>query len=64
MVEHGEGEGAMSAVLALFMAAATEEEVGCLWSWGQGAHRLVGGSYQLFSPPTVSMPGRNGVAGL
>lgn len=53
----------MSAVLAPVMAAATEKEVGCLWSW---AKVLPGewGSCQLFSPHTVSMPGRNGVAGL
>lgn len=41
----------MSAVLAPFMAAATEEEVGCLWSWGQGAHRLVGGPISSLVPP-------------
>lgn len=57
------GGGATSAVLAPVMAAATEKEVGCLWSW---AKVLPGewGSCQLFSPHTVSMPGRNGVAGL
>lgn len=41
--EQGCGGRAMSAVPAPFVAAATEEEVGCLWSLGHGAHRLGGG---------------------
>lgn len=46
----------MSAVLAPFVAAATEEEVGCLWSLGQGARRLVG-VLSALQCPTVSVPG-------
>lgn len=50
----GRGEecrgGAMSAVP--FVAAATEE-VGCLWSWTQGAHRRVGDSISLSVPCSV-----------
>lgn len=46
----------MSAVLAPLVAAATEEEVGCLWSLGQGAPRLVG-VLSALECPTVSMPG-------
>lgn len=48
----------MSAVLAPFVAAATEEEVGCLWSLGQGAYRLEGVLSALQSP-TVPVPGRS-----
>ena len=36
-----------------FVAAATEEEVGCLWSWAQGAHRRVGDSISLSVPCSV-----------
>lgn len=44
-LEQGCGGRALSAVPAPFVAAATEEEVGCLWSLG---HRLVGGGVPLF----------------
>ena len=36
-----------------FVAAATEKEVGCLWSWAQGAHRRVGESISLSVPCSV-----------
>lgn len=59
----GQGGGAMSAVLAPFMAATTEEEVGCLWSWGQGAHRRMGVLSALHLP-AVSVHGGSGAVGL
>lgn len=43
----------MSAVLAPFVAAATEEEVGCLWSRGQGAHRRMGDPVSSSVPCSV-----------
>lgn len=46
----------------LFVAAATEEEVGCLWSWAQGAHRR-GAVLSACLSPAVSAPGTRGVAG-
>lgn len=46
---HECGGGTLSAVPAPFVAA-REEEVGCLWAWGQGAHRRVRGSCQLLCP--------------
>lgn len=50
-------------MLALLVAAATEEEVGFLWSWGQGARRWMGVRSAPLSP-IASMPGGSGVAGL
>lgn len=49
----------MSAVPAPFVAAATEKEVGCLWSLGHSAHRLVG-VLSALQCPTVSMSGVSG----
>lgn len=59
-LEQGCGGRAMSAVPAPFVAAATEEEVGCLWSLGHGAHRLGRGSPTVLQGPTARMPGGSG----